>query len=115
MDGSPPMPPTYPPGERGNRKNFILVGSIRREVEKRENMFAVIKSGGRQYKVSVGEKLQVERLPLESGTQFAIEEVLLVSDADTTLIGSPFIDNTHVLASVVAHTRGEKLFVFMYK
>ena len=114
-DGSPPMPPTYPPGARGSRKNFILVGSIRCEVEKRENMFAVIKSGGRQYKVSVGQKLEVDRLPLESGAQVAIEEVLLVADADTTRIGSPFIDNTQVLATVGDHTRGEKLIVFKYK
>jgi len=78
-------------------------------------MFAVIKSGGRQYKVSVGQKLEVERLPLESGTQVAIEEVLLVSDADNTRIGSPFIDNTQVLATIDEHTRGEKLIVFKYK
>src|SRR6266516_4618557 len=78
-------------------------------------MFAVIKSGGRQYKVSVGQKLEVERLPLESGTQVAIQEVLLVSDADNTRIGSPFIDNTQVLATIDEHTRGEKLIVFKYK
>jgi large subunit ribosomal protein L21 len=78
-------------------------------------MFAVIKSGGRQYKVSVGQKLEVDRLPLESGAQVAIEEVLLVSDADTTRIGSPFVDNTQVLATVGDHTRGEKLIVFKYK
>jgi large subunit ribosomal protein L21 len=78
-------------------------------------MFAVIKSGGRQYKVSVGQKLEVERLPIESGAQVAIDEVLLVSDADNTRIGSPFIDNTQVLATVDAHTRGKKLIVFKYK
>jgi large subunit ribosomal protein L21 len=78
-------------------------------------MFAVIKSGGRQYKVSVGQKLEVERLPLESGSQVAIEEVLLVSDADNTRIGSPFIDDTQVLATIDEHTRGEKLIVFKYK
>ena len=78
-------------------------------------MFAVIKSGGRQYKVSVGQKLEVDRLPLESGAQVAIDEVLLVSDADNTRIGSPFIDNTQVLATIGEHTRGKKVIVFKYK
>jgi large subunit ribosomal protein L21 len=78
-------------------------------------MFAVIKSGGRQYKVAVGQKLEVNRLPVEDGAQIAIEEVLLISDADTTRIGSPFIDNAQVLATVDGQARGEKLIVFKYK
>ncbi len=78
-------------------------------------MFAVIKSGGRQYKVAVGQKLEVNRLPVEDGAQIAIEEVLLISDADNTRIGSPFIDNAQVLATVDGQARGEKLIVFKYK
>ncbi len=77
-------------------------------------MFAVIKSGGRQYKVSVGQKLEVNRLPAEAGTQVALE-VLLISNADQVSIGSPFIDNAQVLATVDGQTRGEKLIVFKYK
>jgi large subunit ribosomal protein L21 len=77
-------------------------------------MFAVIKSGGRQYKVSVGQKFEVNRLPVEVGAQVALD-VLLISDADTTQIGSPFIDNAQVLATVDGQTRGEKLIVFKYK
>jgi large subunit ribosomal protein L21 len=77
-------------------------------------MFAVIKSGGRQYKVSVGQKLEVNRLPAEVGTQIALD-VLLISDADQTSIGSPFIDSAQVLATVDGQTRGEKLIVFKYK
>jgi len=69
-------------------------------------MFAVIKSGGRQYKVAVGQKLEVNRLPVEDGAQIAIEEVLLISDADNTRIGSPFIDNAQVLATVDGQARG---------
>ena len=77
-------------------------------------MFAVVKSGGRQYKVSVGQKLEVNRLAVEVGAQVALD-VLLISDADNTQIGSPFIDNAQVLATVDGQTRGEKLIVFKYK
>src|SRR2546430_1118494 len=78
-------------------------------------MFAVIKSGGRQFKVSVGQTLQVERLPIEDGQQIRIEEVLLISDADRSLVGTPFVDNAAVLATVERQARGEKLIVFKYK
>ena len=78
-------------------------------------MFAVIKSGGRQYKVSVGQKLQVNRLPFEDGAQIRFDEVLLISDADNPRVGTPFVDNTEVLATVEKQTRGEKLIVFKYK
>ncbi len=78
-------------------------------------MFAVIKSGGRQFKVSVGQTVEVERLPFEPGKQIEIGEVLLVSDADRALIGSPFVENTTVLATVTEQKRGPKLIVFRYK
>ena len=78
-------------------------------------MFAVIKSGGRQYKVSVGQKLEVNRLPVEDGTQIRFDEVLLISDADNQRIGTPFVNKAEVLATVEKQTRGEKLIVFKYK
>ncbi len=79
-------------------------------------MFAVIKSGGRQYKVSVGQKLEVNRLPAaEDGSQIRIGEVLLISDAERSLVGAPFVDNAEVLATVAGQARGEKLIVFKYK
>ncbi|MFL5661471.1 MAG: 50S ribosomal protein L21 [Ktedonobacteraceae bacterium] len=78
-------------------------------------MFAVIKSGGRQYKVSVGQQLEVNRLPVEDGAQVKFEEVLLISDADTSMVGAPFVDNAMVIATAVKQDRGEKLVVFRYK
>jgi large subunit ribosomal protein L21 len=78
-------------------------------------MFAVIKSGGRQYKVSVGEKLEVNRLPVDVGDQVRFEEVLLISDADKTFVGSPLINDAMVLATADEQGRGEKLIVFKYK
>jgi len=78
-------------------------------------MFAVIKSGGRQYKVSVGQTLEVNRLPVEDGAQVKFEEVLLISDANSSMIGTPLVDNAMVLATAVKQGRGEKLIVFRYK
>ena len=78
-------------------------------------MFAVIKSGGRQYKVSVGQTLEVNRLPVEVGEQVHFNEVLLISDANNTMIGTPLVDNATVLATAKEQGRGEKLIVFRYK
>ena len=78
-------------------------------------MFAVIKSGGRQYKVSVGQRLEVNRLPLEDGAQLRFDEVLLIADADRSFVGAPFVEKAEVLATVEKQARGEKLIVFKYK
>jgi large subunit ribosomal protein L21 len=78
-------------------------------------MFAVIKSGGRQYKVSVGQTLEVNRLPVEVGEQVHFNEVLLISDANNTMIGTPLLENAAVLATATKQGRGKKLIVFRYK
>jgi large subunit ribosomal protein L21 len=78
-------------------------------------MFAVIKSGGRQYKVSVGDRLEVNRLPVEDGAQVRFEEVLLISDADNSMIGAPLVENAVVLATALRQARGKKVTVFKYK
>jgi large subunit ribosomal protein L21 len=78
-------------------------------------MFAVIKSGGRQYKVSVGERLEVNRLPVEPGEQVTFDEVLLIGDAETTMVGTPLVENAFVLATADAQARGKKVIVFKYK
>ena len=100
------MPSTYPFGSdtaRGWERRMTKV------------MFAVIKSGGRQYKVSVGQTLEVNRLPVEVGEQVHFNEVLLISDAGNTMIGTPLVDNATVLATATKQGRGEKLIVFRYK
>ncbi len=100
------MPSTYPLGSdsaRGWERRMTKV------------MFAVIKSGGRQYKVSVGQTLEVNRLPVEVGEQVHFNEVLLISDANNTMIGTPLVDNATVLATATKQGRGEKLIVFRYK
>ena len=78
-------------------------------------MFAIIKNGGRQYKVAVGDKLEVNRLAVEDGAQIRLDEVLLISDADRTLVGAPFVEKAEVLATVEGQSRGEKVIIFKYK
>jgi large subunit ribosomal protein L21 len=78
-------------------------------------MYAVIKSGGRQYKVAPGETLEVNRLPVEDGAQVIFNEVLLISDANGSRVGTPVIDNAMVLATADRQARGKKLIVFRYK
>ncbi len=78
-------------------------------------MYAVIKSGGRQYLVAFGDELQVNRLPVEVGEQIRFEEVVLISNAGETMIGSPLVSEGMVLATVTEQGRGEKLIVFKYK
>ncbi len=78
-------------------------------------MYAVIKNGGRQYKVSAGQRLEVNRLAVEDGAQIRIGEVLLIGGADQPMLGAPYIENAEVLATVIGQARGEKLIVFKYK
>ncbi|WP_434778893.1 50S ribosomal protein L21 [Neisseria sp. Ec49-e6-T10] len=75
-------------------------------------MYAVIKTGGKQYKVTVGQKLKVEQIPAELDSQIVLEEVLMVADGDDVVIGSPLISGATVKATVVAHGRGEKVRIF---
>jgi len=78
-------------------------------------MFAVIRSGGRQYKVSVGQTLEVNRLPVEAGAQVKFDEVLLISDAERSMVGTPVVNNAAVLATATRQARGKKVIVFRYK
>jgi large subunit ribosomal protein L21 len=75
-------------------------------------MFAVIKTGGKQYTVAAGDKLKVEKLEAEAGATIAFEEVLVVGGEAGTVVGSPMIAGATVAAEVVEQTRGPKLIVF---
>jgi large subunit ribosomal protein L21 len=77
-------------------------------------MYAVIETGGKQYRVEVGTELEVESLDVELGKTVTIDRVLLVADGDAASIGRPVVDGAAVSAEVVRQTRGEKLIVFKY-
>lgn len=75
-------------------------------------MFAIIRTGGKQYKVQKDTKIQVERLDAKAGDTIKIQDVLLVNDGKTTTIGAPVVSGATVTAEIVAETRGPKLIVF---
>lgn len=76
--------------------------------------FAVIKTGGKQYKVAEGDVLTVEKLPAADG-QVAFEEVLLISDGASATVGTPTVPGAKVTAEVIEEGRAEKKIVFRYK
>ncbi|GAB7564620.1 50S ribosomal protein L21 [Methylobacillus methanolivorans] len=75
-------------------------------------MYAVIKTGGKQYRVAAGDKLKVEKLAGEVGSEITLDKVLLVSDGENTTIGAPLVQGASVQAKVVAHGRGDKVLIF---
>jgi large subunit ribosomal protein L21 len=78
-------------------------------------MYAVIETGGKQYRVSPGQTIEVELLPAEPGSTVTLDRVLLVSSEDQTLVGQPLVPSAHVVATVTSEGRGEKIWVFKYK
>jgi large subunit ribosomal protein L21 len=75
-------------------------------------MYAVIKSGGKQYRVESGAKLRVERLPADVGAAVSFDEVLLVGDGDGVKVGAPLVSGAQVKATVLAQGRDEKVRIF---
>ena len=74
-------------------------------------MYAVIKTGGKQYRVAPGEKIKVEQLPADIGSQIAVD-VLLIADGDKVSIGAPLLAGAKVEATVVSHGRHDKVHIF---
>jgi large subunit ribosomal protein L21 len=75
-------------------------------------MYAVIKTGGKQYKVAPGEKLKVETLTAGVGAEVVLDQVLLVGEGESVRLGQPVVAGAAVKATVVAHGRGEKVRIF---
>jgi large subunit ribosomal protein L21 len=77
--------------------------------------YAIIETGGKQYRVKEGDTITVERLYDEAGADINIDRVLMVGGDGTTKIGTPVVDGANVSAHVEEHFRGEKLIVFKFK
>jgi large subunit ribosomal protein L21 len=75
-------------------------------------MYAVIKSGGKQYRVEAGKQVRVESLVANVGSAVAFEEVLLVGGGDSVKVGAPLVSGAKVTGTVVAHGRGDKVKIF---
>lgn len=75
-------------------------------------MYAVIRTGGKQYRVTSGEQLRVEALAAEVGAPVSFDEVLMVGEGDSVSVGAPLVSGAQVKATVVAQGRGEKVKIF---
>lgn len=78
-------------------------------------MYAVVETGGKQYKVAPGQTVDVEKLPAEAGQTVELDRVLLISEDDKVAVGSPTVPGAKVIATVVEQVKGEKVIVFKYK
>jgi large subunit ribosomal protein L21 len=76
--------------------------------------YAIIESGGKQYRAVEGATIEVDRLSLQTGKKFDLERVLLMADGDEVMIGTPTLSGIHVKATVVDHLRGPKVVSFRY-
>ena len=78
-------------------------------------MFAVIRTGGKQYKVAKGDKINVEKLDAKENASVKIDDVLMVSDGKKANVGSPLVKGAEVTAKVIEHIRAPKIVVFKKK
>lgn len=78
-------------------------------------MYAVIETGGKQYRVQEGDQLFIEKLDVESGESVKFDKVLLVSNNGEVKIGKPYVDGANVQAKIEKHGKGKKVIVFKYK
>ena len=75
-------------------------------------MYAVVKTGGKQYRVSAGEKLKIEQIAAEVGQEIVLDQVLVVADGDALKMGTPLVAGATVKAKVLAQGRGDKVRIF---
>jgi large subunit ribosomal protein L21 len=77
--------------------------------------YAIVKTGGKQYRVQPGTSIVVEKLTADEGSTVELDDVLLISDDASTIIGTPNVEGAKVIAEVEAQAKGEKIIVFKYK
>ncbi len=78
-------------------------------------MYAVIKSGGKQYRVQEGQTLKLEKLEVATGESLDFDQVLLVADGDDVKVGAPLVEGAKVSAEIVSHGRGEKVRIIKFR
>ena len=75
-------------------------------------MHAVIKTGGKQYRVVTGEKLKIEQIPADVGTEITLDQILMVGEGESVQIGTPFLTGASVKATVLSQGRHDKVMIF---
>ncbi|MCG6942441.1 MAG: 50S ribosomal protein L21 [Thiohalocapsa sp.] len=78
-------------------------------------MYAVIETGGKQYRVAEGDKLRVEKLDAEAGTSVDLDKVLMIADGDSVKLGKPFIEGGKVTAEVAGHGRHDTIKIIKFR
>ena len=78
-------------------------------------MYAVVRTGGKQYRVQEGRSLTIERLPGEPGDTVELADVLLMADGDAITVGAPFIEGARIVGTIAEQGRAKKIIVFRYK
>ncbi len=75
-------------------------------------MYAVVKTGGKQYRVVPGQKFKVEQIPADIGSEIVLDQVLMLADGDSVTVGTPMVTGASVTAKVVSQGRGKKVTIF---
>ena len=75
-------------------------------------MYAVVKTGGKQYRVSAGQKLKVEQIPADVGAEITLDQILMVGEGESVKIGAPLVAGASIKATVVSHGRHDKVKIF---
>ncbi len=79
------------------------------------DIYAIVESGGKQYKVSAGQTITVDKMAVEQGSTLELDRVLLISDGETVTVGTPLVEGARVMATAVEEGREKKIIVFKYK
>ena len=78
-------------------------------------MYAVIISGGKQHRVSEGQKIKLETIPAEVGAKVNFDQVLMVAKDDNIMVGTPYVEGSKVSATVIQHGRGKKIHILKHR
>jgi large subunit ribosomal protein L21 len=82
---------------------------------RRRKIYAIIETGGKQYKVAPGQIIEVERLPVVEGDTVELKKVLLIADGEKVTAGTPVVEGAKVVANALGEDKGKKVIVFKYK
>ena len=88
---------------------------LSRESNRESNMYAIIKTGGKQYRVEAGLKLKIEQIQADIGSELSIDQVLMVADGDNISVGKPLLSGATVQATVLEQGRHDKIRIFKMK
>ena len=92
-----------------------MAGSKAKAKKPIKDGYAIVQTGGKQYKVSPGETIDVARLTTAEGSTIELDQVLLIADGEKLMVGTPTVEGAKVIAEVLSEGKGKKVIVFKYK